>query len=48
MQDNRNNKMAVDKDLMIDIDPEILKVFEASKTVSSEYSFIVVVCCSSC
>ena len=44
MQDNRNNKMAVDNDLVIAIDPEIKKVFDLSKNISSKYSFVVVIC----
>ena len=48
MQDNRNNKMAVENDLVIAIDPEIKKVFDLSKNISSKYSFVVVICCASC
>jgi len=36
MQDNRNNKMAQDHNLLIDIDPEIKRVLEHSKFVSSK------------
>ena len=46
MQDNRNNKMAQDNNLVIDMDPEIKKVFDLSKNISSKYSFVVAVCCA--
>ena len=36
MQDDRNNKMAQDNGLLIDIDPEIKRVLEQSKYVSSK------------
>ena len=48
MQDNRNNRMAQDNNLVIDIDPEIKKVFDLSKNISSKYSFVVAICCASC
>ena len=34
----RNEKMATDHDLMIDIDPDILQAFRQSNTVNSKYS----------
>ena len=34
--DARHEKVAVEKNLMIDIDPEIARVFEQSKAVSSK------------
>ena len=36
-QDARNNKVAVDNNLMIEMDPMILKAFQDSKQVSSKY-----------
>ena len=36
MQDDRNNKMAQDHNLLIDIDPEIKRMLEHSNFVSSK------------
>ena len=36
MQDDRNNKMASDNNLLIDIDPEIKRVLDNSKFISSK------------
>jgi len=41
-QDNRNNKMAADNNLLIDIDPEIKRVLDQSKFISSNYPYLVV------
>ena len=40
-QDARNNKIAVDNNLMIEMDPMILKCFQDSKQVSSKYCPII-------
>ena len=42
--DKRHQKVAVQKDLMIDIDPEIARVFQQSKAVSSKCILIVIYC----
>ena len=36
--ENRHSKVAVQKDLMIQMDPEIAKIFRDSTAVSSKYS----------
>ena len=41
MQDNRNNKMASDHNLLIEMDPMIKKVFDSSKFICSESHLLV-------
>jgi hypothetical protein len=40
-QDNRNQKMAQDHNLLIEMDPMIKKVFDQSKNICSESRFLV-------
>ena len=40
VMEDRNAKIKEDKDLGIDLDPEILRIFRASTSVSSKYTFL--------
>lgn len=38
---HRNEKVAIERDVMISVDPDIAAAFQGSSAVSREYSFII-------